>query len=82
MDDAGAGQARGDEDGEQLGEPNGGRGLQDVQILQDVGHGHQPQGTQEAQPDPVALQVDGHEAGRNGEEVDEAAKENWSVSDR
>ena len=51
--------------------PDAGAGLEDVEVLEDVGDRHQPQGAEEPQPDPVAVQVDRDEGGRDGEVVHE-----------
>ena len=32
--------------------PDAGAGLEDVEVLEDVGDSHQPQGAEEPQPDP------------------------------
>ena len=32
--------------------PDAGAGLEDVEVLENVGHRHQPQGAEEPQPDP------------------------------
>lgn len=61
MNDASSGQPHGDEYGYELGESNGARCLQNVQVLEDVGHRHQSQGSQEPQSDPRPVQVNRHE---------------------
>ena len=47
-----------DEQGEELGQSDGGRGLEDVEVLEDVRDTHQPHRSQEPQTDPGTVQVD------------------------
>ena len=47
-----------DEQGEELGQSDGGRGLEDVEVLEDVRDAHQPHRSQEPQTDPGTVQVD------------------------
>ena len=54
--------------------PDAGAGLEDVEVLQDVRDGHQPECAEEPQPDPGAVQVDRDEGGRDGEVVHEGVK--------
>ena len=49
MNDASSCQPDRDEDGDQLREANAGRRLQDVEILQDVRHSHEPERSEETQ---------------------------------
>ena len=54
--------------------PDAGAGLQDVQILEDVRHGHQSEGPEEPQSDPVPVEIDRDEGGRDGEVVHEGVE--------
>ena len=54
--------------------PDGGGGLEDVEVLQDVRDTHQPHGSQEPQTDPGPVQVDGDEGGGNSEVVHEGVE--------
>ena len=74
MDDPCPGEPDRDEEGHELGEADAGGGLEDVEVLQDVGHTHQPHGAEEPQPDPGAVQVDGDKGGRDGEVVHEGVQ--------
>ena len=47
--DAGGGEPHGDEDGDELRQPDRGGRLENVQILEDVGHGHQAEGAEKAE---------------------------------
>ena len=58
-----------DEEGEELGQSDGGGGLEDVEVLEDVGNTHQPHGSQEPQAYPGAVKVDGDKGGGNGEVI-------------
>ena len=49
VNDASSCQPDRDEDGDQLREANAGRRLQDVEILQDVRHSHEPERSEETQ---------------------------------
>ena len=63
-----------DEEGEELGESDGGGGLEDVEVLEDVRDTHQSHGPQEPQPDPGAVQVDRDKGWRNSEVIHEGIK--------
>ena len=54
--------------------PDAGAGLQDVQILEDVRHSHQSEGPKEPQSDPVPVEIDRDEGGRDGEVVHEGVE--------
>lgn len=58
MNDASSGEPDGDEYGDELGETNGARCLQNVEVLEDVGNRHQSQGSEESQPDPRPIEID------------------------
>ena len=49
MDDSSGSQPDGDEDGDELGQPDGGRRLQDVQVLKDIRNCHQTEGSEKSQ---------------------------------
>lgn len=61
MNDASSGQPDGDEDGYELGEANGARCLQNVEVLEDVRDRHQSQGSEEPQSDPRPIEIYRHE---------------------
>jgi hypothetical protein len=71
MNDSGCCEPDGDEDGDELCESNGRRSFEDVEVLEDVGDGHEAESPQEPEPDPRPVQVDGDERGRDREVVDE-----------
>lgn len=50
VNDSRTGQAGRNEDGEKLRQSDGGRGLQNVQVLQNVRDGHKAKRTQESEP--------------------------------
>ena len=58
-----------DKEGEELGQSDGGGGLEDVEVLEDVRDTHEPHGSQEPQAYPGAVKVDGDKGGGNGEVV-------------
>ena len=49
MDDARGREPRGDEHGADLSQPDGGGGLENVEVLQNVWEGHEAEGAQEAE---------------------------------
>ena len=49
VNDAGCREPDRDEDGDELCQPDGCGGLEDVEVLEDVGDGHQAQGAEEPQ---------------------------------
>ena len=49
MDNAGAGEPHGDEDGAELRQANTAGGLEHVEVLKNIGHRHQPQRTKKTQ---------------------------------
>ena len=55
--------------GEDTHVPDGSGGFEDVEVLEDVGDGHEPHGAEESEADPGSVQVDGDERGRDGEVV-------------
>ena len=61
---ASAAKPDGDEDGAQLRQPDGAGRLQDVQVLQDVRHRHQPERAQETQTWPAHAVVTSAETQR------------------
>ena len=54
--------------------PDGGGGLEDVEVLEDVWDGHEPHGAQESEADPSSVEVDRDKGGRDGEVVDEGVE--------
>ena len=60
-----------DEERDQLGQSDGGRSFENVEILQDVGNTHQSHRSQEPQSYPGPVQVDGDKGWRDGEVVNE-----------
>lgn len=50
MDDPGRREPDGDEDGDQLGQSDGGRRLEDVQVLENVRNSHKAEGTEKPEP--------------------------------
>ena len=54
--------------------PDAGAGLEDVEVLEDVGDRHEPHGTQESEADPGPVQVDGDKGGWDGEVVDKGVE--------
>ena len=62
-------QPDGHEEGDQLGQSDGGRRLENVEILQDIRDTHKSHGSEEPQPYPGPVQVDGDKGGRDGEVV-------------
>ena len=63
-----------DEEGEELGQSDGGGRLEDVEVLEDVGNTHQPHGSQEPQAYPGPVKVDGDKGGGNGEVIHKGVK--------
>ena len=49
-----------DKERDQLSQSNGGGGLEDVEILQNIWYTHQPHGSQEPQANPCSVKVNGH----------------------
>ena len=74
MNDPRRSQPNWDENGNELCQPDGGGGLENVEILEDVRHRHESERPEESEADPGAIQVDGHERRRDGEVVHEGVQ--------